>query len=102
MTSRRFLGSTIAVVLSIVVLGAFVTKPKPSRFVYVWAGNGSMKAKGLDMIAVIDANPASPKYGTVVDVLTVDSSGVMPHHSELELPARGPFFVNDYGTGQSF
>jgi len=92
----------LAAVLSIVVLGAAVTKPKPARFIYLWAGNGSAKQKGLDMIAVIDANPASPKYGKVINVLNVDSAGIMPHHSELMLPAQGPFFVNDYGTGRSF
>jgi hypothetical protein len=60
------------------------------------------KQKGLDMIAVIDANPASSKYGTVIDVLNVDSAGSMPHHSELELPQTGPLFVNDYGAGRSY
>ena len=85
------------------VLGAArISKPKPARYVYVWAGTGSSKQKGLDMLAVIDANPKSPKYGHVIDVVTVDSAGVMPHHSELELPPRGPLFVNDYGIGRSF
>jgi hypothetical protein len=79
-----------------------MSKPKPARYVYVWAGTGHMKQKGLDMIAVIDANPSSPKYGTVISVLNVDSGGVMPHHSELELPVTGPLFVNDYGAGESF
>lgn len=93
----------LAAALSIVVvLGGAAMKPKPARYVYVWSGAGSMKAKGLDMIAVIDADPASPKYGTVIDVLNVDSAGHMPHHSELELPSRSPLFVNDYGAGRSY
>ena len=88
---------------SVTLAGATrIAKPRPARYVYVWAGTGTPKQTGLDMIAVIDANPASPKYGTVIDVLTVDSAGSMPHHSELELPSRGPLFVNDYGAGRSF
>lgn len=93
-----------ALAVSSIVLGAASTtwKAKPARYVYVWAGTGTTKVKGLDMLAVVDANPASPKYGTVIDVVTVDSGGVMPHHSELELPSKGPLFVNDYGAGKSF
>lgn len=105
MLMRRSLGFALSA-LSIVVIGAastgWVSKPKPARYVYVWAGSGNMKHKGLDMIAVIDANPASSKYGTVIDVLNVDSAGMMPHHSELELPPTSPLFVNDYGAGRSF
>ena len=97
--SRRI--AVVCTLLSIVVLGAAL-KPKPSRYVYVWAGTGNMKEKGLDMIAVIDANSSSSTYGKVVDVLPVDSAGSMPHHSELVLPSKGPLFVNDYGAGKSY
>src|SRR4029078_13315613 len=98
-TPRLPMNIRLAAALSIVVvLGVAVTKPKPARYVYVWSGTGNMKHKGMDMLAVIDAEPASPRYATVIDVLNVDTAGVMPHHSELELPAKSPLFVNDYGA----
>lgn len=102
-TPRLPMNIRLAAALSIVVvLGVAVTKPKPARYVYVWSGTGNMKHKGMDMLAVIDADPASPRYATVIDVLNVDTAGVMPHHSELELPAKSPLFVNDYGASQSY
>jgi hypothetical protein len=61
-----------------------------------------MTRHGTDMIAVINADPASPKYGRVIDAETVDTMGMMPHHSELELPAASPFFVNDFATGKTY
>ena len=54
------------------------------------------------MVAVIDADPSSAKYGEMINVLTVDSAGGMPHHAELELPSKGPLFTNDYATGHSY
>ena len=68
----------------------------PSRYLYVWAGTGHDSTRGLDMVTVLDADPASKTYGAVVAALTVDSSGLMPHHTEYELPAKGPFFANDF------
>src|SRR3569832_319441 len=61
-----------------------------------------MKKLGLDMVAVIDADTASPKYSQVINVITVDTAGGMPHHSELEAPKSGPLFVNDYHADRSY
>ena len=74
----------------------------PSRYLYVWAGTGHDSTRGLDMVTVIDANPASRTYGTVLSALTVDSSGLMPHHTEFALPSKGPFFANDFSGDKSF
>jgi hypothetical protein len=69
--------STLAVLL-LVALGAWSnnnsTQGKPSRYLYVWAGTGHDSTKGLDIVTVIDANPASRTYGAVLSALTVDSS----------------------------
>jgi len=106
----RPLAVSLAAVSSIVVFGAAArsaqVKSKPSRYVYVWAGTGSHSAgkmtHGVNMIAVIDVDPSSPKYGTVINAVTVDSMGGMPHHTELELPKKGPLFLNDYGMDKSY
>ena len=74
----------------------------PARYLYVWAGTGNDTAKGLDMMTVLDADPSSKRYGTVIAALTVDSAGNMPHHTEFVLPTRGPLFANDYTGDKSF
>jgi hypothetical protein len=74
----------------------------PARFLYVWAGTGNDSTDGLDMMTVLDANPSSATYATVLAALTVDSSGRMPHHTEFVLPPTGPLFANDYSGDRSF
>jgi hypothetical protein len=91
------------VMLAFLPLVVAASVPKsPSRYLYVWAGTGHDSTRGLDMITVLDADPASKTYGAVVAALTVDSSGLMPHHTEYELPAKGPLFANDYTGDKSF
>ena len=98
---------------SIVVAGILVTAAQtshgqqrsaanPSRYIYVWAGTGTKTATGTNSLVVIDANPASAKYGTVIDALTVDTAGSAPHHTEFELPKSGMFFANDYGADRTY
>lgn len=82
--------------------GARTATAGPARYLYVWAGTGNDTAKGLDMMTVLDADPASKAYGTVLAALTVDSAGQMPHHIEFVLPQRGPLFANDYTGDKSF
>lgn len=74
----------------------------PARYLYVWAGTGNDTTTGIDMMTVVDANPASPTYATVVAALTVDSSGRMPHHTEFALPPKGLLFANDFSGDKSF
>src|SRR5262245_39066792 len=74
----------------------------PSRHLYVWAGTGGDTTKGLDMMTVLDADPASAKYGSVIAAVTVDSVGNMPHHTEFAAPASGPLFANDFSGDKSF
>lgn len=74
----------------------------PSRYLYVWAGTGHDSTAGLNMVTVLDANPSSKTYGSVIAAQTVDSSGLMPHHTEFELPAKGPLFANDFKGDKSF
>ena len=74
----------------------------PSRYLYVWAGTGTRTVPGKDMITVVDANPSHASYGTVLAALTVDSSGLMPHHTEFAAPAHGALFANDYFGDKSF
>lgn len=74
----------------------------PSRYLYVWAGTGHDSTAGMSMVTVLDANPASKTYGAVLAAQTVDSAGLMPHHTELVLPAKGPYFASDYHADKAF
>lgn len=103
---KRRSGKSLVLALTIVVIAGAVTgsrfAAKPSRYLYVWAGTGNPTTKGVNSLIVIDADPASAKYGAVINALTVDSSGNVPHHTEFELPKSGPFFLNDYGADRSY
>jgi hypothetical protein len=94
--------SSLLVVALLFVAACSGRVDRPSRYLYVWAGTMSGGSPGLDMITVLDADPASATYGKVLDALTVDSSGKMPHHSEYSLPTGAPLFVNDFATDKSF
>ena len=102
----RLSGSILAVALTIAVtsvgVAAIQSSAKPARYLYVWAGTGDQTTKGVNSLVVIDIDPASPKYGTVINALTVDTAGKAPHHTEFELPATGLFFTNDYGADRSY
>jgi hypothetical protein len=76
--------------------------PSPARYLYVWAGTGHDSTRGVDMITVLDANPANKTYGSVIAAQTVGSGGLMPHHTEFVLPANGALFANDYNDDKSF
>ena len=93
-------GLSLLAILPLIV--AATVGKTPSHYLYVWAGTGHDSTRGLDMVTVIDANPASRTYGAVVAALTVDSSGLMPHHTEYLLPAKSPYFANDYTADKTF
>jgi hypothetical protein len=92
----------LAVVAGCIRTSSLSASRAPSRYLYVWAGTGHDSTPGIDMVTVLDANPASHTYGAVLAALTVDSGGLMPHHTEFVLPAKGPFFANDYNGDKSF
>src|SRR5258708_4478391 len=49
----------------------------PARYLYVWAGTGNDTTTGIDMMTVVDADPSSKAYASVLAALTVDSGGKM-------------------------
>jgi hypothetical protein len=93
-----------ALVLS--TTAGFASRPtlvKPARYLYVWTGAGHHDAAGPAMIAVFDADPSSPAYGKLINVVTVDSAARMPHHTEFSPPANATsFFANDFGADRSW
>ena len=69
-----------------------------SWYLFVWAGDAAHTAS--DFLAVIDANPASAGYGTIVASIPTGEAGTHPHHTEHEMPANGHLLANGFHAGR--
>ncbi|PYP77234.1 MAG: hypothetical protein DMD35_15950 [Gemmatimonadetes bacterium] len=87
---------------SLVALAGCRPTPPPAKgdYLFVWAGDSAEKAS--DFLAVIDANPASAKYGTVVTTLPTGAVGTHPHHTEAEMPADRHLLANGFHAGRTW
>lgn len=72
------------------------------RYLFVWAGDAQRADPDPDFLAVLDADPASPGYGSVVTTLAVDAAGTHPHHTDHQMPADGVLWANGFGSGDVF
>lgn len=72
----------------------------PSRYVFVWAGDADQKE--TDFLAVIDVDPKSPVYASVVATVPVAAVATKPHHTEHEMPAGGELWANGFQAGTTF
>jgi hypothetical protein len=84
--------------------GAANRGPQPqaasSRYLFVWAGDADRRES--DFLAVIDVDPRSATYASVVATLPVGAAGTQPHHTEYEMPAAGVLWANGFDAGQTF
>lgn len=71
-----------------------------SRFLFVWAGDADRRES--DFLAVIDVDPRSATYASVVSTLPVGVAGTGPHHTEYEMPANGVLWANGFDAGRTF
>ena len=77
--------------------------PEPAvsaRHLHVWAGD--VDRADSDFLAVLDADTASPAYGTVITTLPVERTGTWPHHTEHRMPESMHLFANGFMTGETF
>ncbi|HSA92493.1 MAG TPA: hypothetical protein VLE48_05730 [Terriglobales bacterium] len=72
---------------------------KPS-YLFAWCGDDEKKAS--DFLAVIDADPASPRYGQVVATAPTGVASAVPHHTEVEMPEGGFLMANGFGAGRTW
>ena len=72
----------------------------PSRYLFVWTGDGARKVS--DFLAVLDADPASATYGHVVASVAVGRTATMPHHTEYVFPADRMLLANGWAAGTTF
>ncbi|MEJ2258687.1 MAG: hypothetical protein P8X98_17195 [Woeseiaceae bacterium] len=88
--------------LPVIILGVMVTSLEGraraadpvGHYVFVWVGDP--ERAGRNFIAVIDADPGSPDYGSLVTSVATDIKSVNAHHTEYEMPASGMLFANDH------
>jgi hypothetical protein len=79
--------------------GAVDDGPRTSAYLYVWAG--AENEGDSDFLAVLDADPASPRYGEILSSVAVGLRG-MAHHSEHVMPSGDTLFVNSFRAGTTF
>lgn len=85
------------------IVGCRGGPPETARaadLLYVWAGDAD--EADPDFLAVIDAQPASPRYGQVLTTVPVDGRGNVPHHTEYEVTPGRLLFANGWNTGRTF
>ena len=89
-------------IASLLALAACRPTPTPRNgdYLFVWTGDSAGQAS--DFLAVIDANPASAKYGSVVTTLPTGAAGTHPHHTEAELSANGHLLANGFHAGRTW
>ena len=71
-----------------------------SRYLFVWAGDADKKES--DFLAVLDADPRSPRYGAVVATVPVGAVATSPHHTEHEMSADGVLWANGFDSSRTF
>lgn len=72
----------------------------PSPYLYLWTASADTTKP--DFLAVLDADPRSARYGSLLTTVPVPGTNNGPHHSEHEMPADGRLFVNGFASGQSY
>lgn len=71
-----------------------------NSYLFVWAGDDAKK--GNDFLAVLDADPASPRYGQAVASVPVPGPTGTPHHTEFAMPESGFLLANAFESGRTF
>ena len=87
-------------VLALILAACAAPPAKESEYLFVWAGDSAQKAS--DFLAVIDANPQSATYGSVITSLPTGEAGTHPHHTEAVLAENGHLLANGFHTGESW
>lgn len=89
----------VLAILGLALPAGAQTPAKAGHYLFVWAGDGLKQ--GRNFLAVIDADPVSPRYGQLVTSMATDQRSRRPHHSEYEMPASGKLFANDHDANDT-
>ena len=102
-TSSRLLLLFLFLIQGVVFATPLDAPPKsedPASYLYLWVADSSGKAP--DFLAVVDADPRSQSYTSLLTTLPVGASGTIPHHTEAELHSSGILLANGFGAGKTF
>src|SRR5262245_15142860 len=72
----------------------------PGRFLFIWAGDADKRDS--DFLTVLDVDPRSARYASLVATLPVGVAATLPHHTEYEMPASGVLWANGFNAGRTF
>ena len=75
-------------------------KPQAGSYLFVWAKDED--SKHSDFFVVIDARPASPRYGRVITTVPVGYKATEAHHTEHRMHESGILFANGFNAGRTF
>jgi len=91
----------IIALASLTLSGMAPSQPakKLGHYLFVWAGDQAKQ--GNDFLLVVDADPASPRYGKLVTSVATDQKSMKAHHTEYEMPASGMLFANDHDANRT-
>ena len=101
-------------VVGIIAVGCRDTTHAPlqrpaAKYLAIWAGPQEhmqgekvMTPIGPSFVAIIDADTASPAYGSIVTSAPIGDMAMMPHHMEYVFPRGGVVFADDYTAGRAF
>jgi hypothetical protein len=95
-----------AVLFAASITAACGAAPQPDAsagaagLLYVWTGDAD--AADADFLAVFDVDPASERYGELLETVPVDGRGNWPHHTEYALESAGTLYANAWGSGRTF
>jgi len=95
--------SLALLVLSLACAPAGEPARAPARYLFAWAFDVDERKEDTNFLAVIDADPSSPTYATVVATVPTGMVGGMPHHTEQVMPPNDrALFANAFHAGRSF
>jgi hypothetical protein len=91
----------LLVLAGVMIVTSFAAgQGKASRYLFVWAGDAD--GRESDFLAVVDVDPQSRSYRSVIATRPVDALGTRPHHTEYEMPTGGVLWANGFAAGRTF
>lgn len=94
---KRWLGWALA---GAILLGAATgAMAAPGHYAFAWSGDPD--GKGDDFVAVIDVDPASAAFGSLVTSASAGIRSKQNHHTEYWMPDGGMLFANDHMAGST-
>jgi hypothetical protein len=90
----------VLVAFMLVLVSSVGAQDRASRYLFVWAGDAD--GRESDFLAVVDVDPRSSGYRSVIATRPVDARGTRPHHTEYEMPAGGILWANGFAAGRTF